>query len=170
MSRTSILTALGLAISLSAFVGCGGGEGGENEQEVAGGDTAAQQEMARSAPSSATEADAMEQQQQQGGQLPKGVTQEMVTQGRQLFTGAGLCSVCHGNDATGMPGLGANLTDSEWLHNDGSYQGILETVMTGVSAEESSTGTAMPPKGGSGITDEQAKAVAAYVYSLSHRG
>jgi mono/diheme cytochrome c family protein len=168
MSRTSTLTAFGLAISLSAFVACGGGEGGEGEQEVAGGDTAAQQEMARSAPSSATESDAM--QQQQGGQLPEGVTQEMVTQGRQLFTGAGLCSVCHGNDATGMPGLGANLTDSEWLHNDGSYQGILGTVMKGVSAEESSTGTAMPPKGGSGITDEQAKAVAAYVYSLSHKG
>jgi len=27
----------------------------------------------------------------------------------------------------------------------------------------------MPPKGGSAITDEQLKAVAAYVYSLSHK-
>lgn len=165
MSRTSKLTAVGLAISLSAFVACGGGEGGEGEQEVAGGETAAEQEMARSTPSSTTEGDEM---QQQGGQLPEGVTQEMVTQGRQLFTGAGLCSVCHGDDGTGMPGLGADLTDGEWAHSDGSYEGILQSVMEGVSAEASSTGTAMPPKGGSGITDEQAKAVAAYVYSVSH--
>ena len=28
---------------------------------------------------------------------------------------------------------------------------------------------AMPPKGGSTITDEQVKEVAAYVYSLSHK-
>jgi mono/diheme cytochrome c family protein len=27
----------------------------------------------------------------------------------------------------------------------------------------------MPPKGGSTITDDQVKAVAAYVYSLSHK-
>jgi mono/diheme cytochrome c family protein len=27
----------------------------------------------------------------------------------------------------------------------------------------------MPPKGGSSITDDQVKAVAAYVYSLSHK-
>lgn len=170
MSRTSKLTAFGLAICLSAFFACGGGEGGEGEQEVAGGDTAAQQEMARTTPESTAEGGDAMQQQQQGGQLPEGVTQEMVTQGRQLFTGAGLCSVCHGNDGTGMPGLGANLADSEWAHSDGSYEGILQVVMEGVSAEASSTGTAMPPKGGSGITDEQAKAVSAYVYSLSHGG
>jgi hypothetical protein len=27
----------------------------------------------------------------------------------------------------------------------------------------------MPPKGGSSITDEEVKAVSAYVYSLSHK-
>lgn len=55
------------------------------------------------------------------------------------------------------------------MQNDGSYEGIVETVMNGVSGEESSSGTPMPPKGGSGITDEQVRAVAAYVYSLRQK-
>jgi mono/diheme cytochrome c family protein len=94
----------------------------------------------------------------------------MVNQGKEIFAGAGLCNVCHGADGTGMPGLGANLTDDQWLHSDGSYQGIIQTVTSGVEASSSSTGTAMPPKGGSGITDDQVKAVAAYVYTLGHKG
>ena len=101
-------------------------------------------------------------------ELPEGVTPEMVDQGRQIFQGAGLCHACHGQDGKGLPGLGANLTDDEWLHSDGSLDGIANTVTNGVSAEESSTGTPMQPKGGSSISDEQVKAVAAYVYTLSH--
>jgi mono/diheme cytochrome c family protein len=99
-------------------------------------------------------------------ELPAGVTPEMVAEGNTLFHGAGICHTCHGQDAKGITGLGVNLTDSEWLHSDGSYQAIVNQIMTGVSATESKSGVAMPPKGGSSITDEQVKAVAAYVYSL----
>ena len=35
--------------------------------------------------------------------------------------------------------------------------------------EESKSGIPMPAKGGSSITDDEVKAVAAYVYSLSHK-
>jgi hypothetical protein len=37
------------------------------------------------------------------------------------------------------------------------------------SRGESKEGCPMPPRGGSSITDEEVKAVAAYVYSLSHK-
>ncbi len=94
----------------------------------------------------------------------------MVSQGDQIFHGAGLCYACHGQDAKGLPGLGANLIDSEWLHIDGSYESIVANVKSGVPAGESTSGTPMPPKGGSSITDEQVRAVAAYVWSLSHGG
>lgn len=103
----------------------------------------------------------------QGTELPEGVTQATIEQGESLFKGPGICTACHGADGGGVPGLGANLTDDEWLHSDGSYEGILQTVRNGVSADEASTGTVMPPKGGSQLNDAQLQAVAAYVWSLS---
>lgn len=100
--------------------------------------------------------------------LPEGVTRAMITEGESLFKGPGICTACHGADGKGVPGLGANLTDDEWLHSDGSYEGILNTVTHGVTSDESSSGTVMPAKGGSQLTDAQVRAVAAYVWSLSH--
>lgn len=102
--------------------------------------------------------------------LPAGVTADMVRQGRRLFSGAGLCSSCHGHDGRGLPNLASNLTDREWSHSDGSYKGIVSTIETGVPAERSSTGIPMPPRAGANLTDEQVRAVAAYVWTLSHGG
>jgi mono/diheme cytochrome c family protein len=107
--------------------------------------------------------------QQQAASLPPGVTPQMIKEGSGIFQGAGLCMACHGSDAKGLPGLGANLTDTEWLHSKGTYDDIVKQIMTGVPADKSTTGTVMPPKGGSSITDAQVKAVAAYVWSLSHK-
>ena len=107
---------------------------------------------------------------QETGALPEGVTQNMIRQGEGTFKGAGLCSACHGPQGRGIPNLGANLTDSTWLHSDGSYAGVLQTIRQGVGADKSSNGTTMPPKGGSALSEDQLKAVAAYVWSLSHHG
>jgi mono/diheme cytochrome c family protein len=101
--------------------------------------------------------------------LPAGVTAQMISQGAGLFKGAGLCVACHGPDGKGVPNLGANLTDAEWLHSNGSYEAILATIRTGVPADKSSTGSVMPPKGGSSLNEAQLKAVAAYVWSLSRK-
>lgn len=101
--------------------------------------------------------------------LPPGVTQEMITEGKSLFNGLGLCMACHGTDAKGIPNLGADLTDEEWQHGDGSFENILKTIAEGVTAEKSSSGTVMPPKGGSTLSDAQLKAVAAYAWSLSRK-
>jgi mono/diheme cytochrome c family protein len=98
--------------------------------------------------------------------LPAGVTAEMVQSGAPLYAGQGLCAVCHSQNGKGMPGLGPDLTDEEWLHSDGSYDAIVEQILNGIDASESKTGLAMAPKGGSSITDEQVRAVAAYVWSL----
>ena len=155
MLRTRGLMVAGVALGLMGMVACGGGETG---QQAASGEAAA-------AEAPAAQQTAAQQQGQM--QLPEGVTDEMVAQGKEIFGGAGLCNVCHGPNGGGVPGLGANLTDTEWLHSDGSYEGIVQTVMNGVDASESNVGTAMPPKGGSGITDDQVKAVAAFVFTLS---
>lgn len=105
--------------------------------------------------------------QQEPDSLPPGVTAEMVSQGATLFKGQGICAACHGPEGKGIPNLGADLADDEWAHSDGSYQGILESIGKGVTPDKSTTGAAMPPKGGSSLNDDQLKAVTAYVWSLS---
>jgi cbb3-type cytochrome c oxidase subunit III len=92
----------------------------------------------------------------------------MVEEGTKLFSGAGICFACHGADAKGVQGMGANLTDDKWLHSDGSFEAIVRQILQGVPADKSTTGVAMPAKGGSQLTEAQVRAVAAYVWSLSH--
>jgi cbb3-type cytochrome c oxidase subunit III len=95
------------------------------------------------------------------------VTPEAVAKGDSIFHKNGLCYACHGSAAEGS--IGPNLTDAEWLHGDGSYEMIVATVTSGIPKEQSKSGIMMPAKGGSTITDEDVKAVAAYIYSLSHK-
>ena len=98
-------------------------------------------------------------------ELPEGVTQEMVAQGQQIFN-TQICFSCHGMNGVGSP-LGPAFTDQEWLNTDGSYEGIMEVVRTGV-ADPVEYAAPMPAMGGIQLTDEQIRQVAAYVYALSH--
>lgn len=98
--------------------------------------------------------------------LPQGVTKEQIEKGNEIFHKTGLCYACHGQDGKGL--VGPNLTDDVWLHSKGSYEEIVAQVTKGVTKEESKSGVPMPAKGGSSITDDDVKAVAAYVWSLSH--
>ncbi len=99
---------------------------------------------------------------------PEGVTDAMIQEGETVYMGAGLCAACHGMDATGA--IGPDLTDAEWLTGGGTYPELIEQVTKGVPLEEvkNALGAIMPPRGGSAITDDQVKAVAAYVWRLSH--
>lgn len=97
--------------------------------------------------------------------LPDGVTPAMVSAGKELFGGKGLCLGCHGPDAKG--GLGPDLTDTDWLHGEGRFTEIVTRILLGVPDEDSITGQSMPPKGGSTLTEEEIRAVAAYVWTLS---
>ena len=100
------------------------------------------------------------------GAWPEGVTPELVEKGRGIFGKEGFCFTCHDYDGTG--GAGANLADSEWWHSDGSYEGIVATITRGVPADKARGGaaSAMLPKGGTSMTEEQVRAVAAFVWSL----
>jgi cbb3-type cytochrome c oxidase subunit III len=104
---------------------------------------------------------------QEKAAAPAGVTPAAIAKGDTIFHKTGLCYACHGANAEGT--VGPSLTDAEWLHGDGSYDMIVATVTSGIPADKAKKGIAMPPKGGSSISDEDVKAVAAYVYSLSHK-
>jgi len=87
--------------------------------------------------------------------------------GRAIFAGKGNCYACHGPDAKGTP-LAPNLTDTTWLHIDGSLDAIVELVNAGVPTPKSAPAP-MPPKGGGALNDAEVRAVADYVYYLSHK-
>lgn len=99
--------------------------------------------------------------------LPPGVTEAMVQRGKTVFTGAGLCHACHGPDGKGS--VGPSLADTVWIHNRGEFEAIVQVIQRGVPAAESKSHIVMPPRGGSSIKDEDVRAVAAYVWSLSRR-
>lgn len=103
----------------------------------------------------------------EGAAAPAGVTPELIAQGQKVFQGAGNCYACHGSNGEGS--VGPNLTDAEWIHSKGTLEDIAAQVTNGVPKENAKTGIPMPPKGGGTLSDEDIRAVAAYVYSLSHK-
>jgi mono/diheme cytochrome c family protein len=101
---------------------------------------------------------------------PPGATAEQVSLGDRIFHGeasGGTCAGCHGSDGRGTP-VGATLTEGPWLWSDGSFAGITKTVTEGVP-QPKKVGGAMPPLGGSKLTPDDVKAVAAYVYTISRQ-
>jgi mono/diheme cytochrome c family protein len=92
---------------------------------------------------------------------------ELVAKGDALFHGSGNCYACHGSKAEGL--VGPNLTDAEWLHSKGSYQEIVAQIKSGVPKDSAKSGIPMPPLGGATLTDDDVKAIAAYVHSLGHK-
>ena len=98
-----------------------------------------------------------------GAPLPAGVTAAMVAEGRKQF--GTTCVVCHGPDARGTQ-LGPSLRDGAWLNVSGDFQEILRLVHDGVP-EPKAHPVPMPPRGGGPFTEEQLRAVAAYVFSMS---
>jgi mono/diheme cytochrome c family protein len=95
---------------------------------------------------------------------------QLVALGDSIFHGqvaGGTCTACHGQDAKGTA-VAPDLTDNQWINGDGSYDFIVHTVTTGVPQPKQHPAP-MPPKGGATLSDQQVNAVAAYVYSLSHK-
>ena len=74
----------------------------------------------------------------------------------------GACAACHGADGKGNQAIGApNLTDKVWLHGWGEAA-IVDIVNNGK--------TNIMPQHASRLSPEQIKVLAAYVWSLSHKG
>jgi mono/diheme cytochrome c family protein len=98
-------------------------------------------------------------------ELPDGVTPAMVEAGESIYSGVGGCMTCHGTEGAGTP-IGPVLSDGEWLHGDGSYDFLVEIIDSGVM-QPAQFGVPMLPKGGTQISDDDVRAVAAYVWTLS---
>jgi mono/diheme cytochrome c family protein len=147
--RSRLSSSLFVASAGLLFLACGGGDS-ETADEMPASQPAAAEPVAQAAT----------------GQLPEGVTQAMVEEGRTLFNGAGTCFACHGMDGVGST-LGPAMNDGEWLQVDGTYESIVEQIKAGTDQPAEFPGV-MLPRAGTNITDAQVDAVAAYVYSLSH--
>lgn len=103
--------------------------------------------------------------------LPDGVTPEMVETGSTIFNTKS-CKNCHLTNGVGGP-RAPDLTDDRWTHIDGSYAAIVRLVTTGFTKAEQVDPRyqfSMNPRGGVNLTDSEIRAVAAYVWSLSHGG
>jgi mono/diheme cytochrome c family protein len=96
------------------------------------------------------------------------VTPEMIQEGRTLFTGAGLCGVCHGPQARGGS-LGPNLTNNQWIwvQPDGNVHAQVATLIRNGIEQPRQYPAPMPPMGGANLTEAQVNALAAYVVSLN---
>ena len=102
--------------------------------------------------------------------VPQGATREMVELGERIYrgqVGGAACTACHGDSGQGTP-LGPALNRKNWLWSDGSYAGIKKTIIEGV-LQPKQYRSPMPAMGGAQLTPDQVSAVAAYVWSLSHR-
>jgi cbb3-type cytochrome c oxidase subunit III len=101
------------------------------------------------------------------GQTAGAPTSAVIARGDSVFHGAGNCYACHGSKGEGL--VGPSLIDAEWIHSKGTIEEIAVQVAKGIPKEQSKSGIPMPAKGGSAISDEDVKAVAAYVHSLGQK-
>ena len=87
----------------------------------------------------------------------------MVAEGRKIFHGRGTCFACHGMNLEGGP-IAPPLVAHPWKSaKAGDYANIFYVDTQGVQ------GTMMVAHPG-GISDADAVRVAAYIWSVSHRG
>ena len=105
--------------------------------------------------------------------MPAGVTPAMIARGDSLYS-HNACQRCHGpfgvNGPNG-PALAKGDT-AKWLHSDGSYAGIVATILRGVPFDSLRNKTRrfqMNPRGSNPpLSDDDVKAVAAYLWKLNH--
>jgi disulfide bond formation protein DsbB len=93
----------------------------------------------------------------------------LIAEGQELFLA---CSACHGPDAHGLPNLGKDLVNSEFVHSL-SDADLLTFIKTGrpIWDAMNTTGIDMPPRGGNpALTDDDLLAIIAYVRSMSAQG
>lgn len=98
-------------------------------------------------------------------ELPAGVTMEMVEAGDEIFNSGSICYSCHGAQAAGGA-LAPALNDGDWIHIDGSFDAIAEIITTGVAAPQQFPAP-MPAMGGSPLSEDQVRQLAAYIYAIS---
>ena len=86
-----------------------------------------------------------------------------------LFEGKGLCFSCHGKNGEGMLGPNTRLAGRPLVHAKPTVAAVAELIKTGVDSAHSTSGQAMPARGGSRLSDADVDAVAQYVLELQSR-
>jgi len=89
-----------------------------------------------------------------------------VARGKKIFRGT--CVACHASDAKGLPGLGKNLHDNEFVQSTTDDE-LVAFIETGRPADDpqNTTGVAMPPKGGNpALTESDLRDVVAFLRTL----
>ncbi|HKY60453.1 MAG TPA: c-type cytochrome [Gemmatimonadota bacterium] len=103
--------------------------------------------------------------------VPDSVSSERVLAGSELYNG-GSCAACHAVGGRGVGRRAPDLSDVEWLHSEGDFDGIFEAIFWGVPKDRMKAVTPRPfemhPRGGMTIDREQMKALAAYVWTVAH--
>ncbi len=94
-------------------------------------------------------------------------TAAVLARGKRVFEGRGLCFSCHGKAGEGLLGPTTALAEGKWIHTQGKRENIVALIKTGIEATKSKSGTVMPPRGGSRLTDAEVEAVASYVITLA---
>lgn len=98
---------------------------------------------------------------------PAEVTDSAIAWGKALFEGSANCSRCHGPGARGTE-YGPDLADAIWWHGPGSYEWLVREVEHGIPENLTVTGEPMPARGRAPMHEADVRAVAAYVWSISH--
>jgi len=89
-----------------------------------------------------------------------------VVHGEELASQS--CSACHGQDFTGVPGLGASFYDSTFIQSHPDDE-LVEFIKEGRAndAPDNESGIAMPPYGGNTrLTDEDLSDIVAFLRTL----
>jgi mono/diheme cytochrome c family protein len=101
--------------------------------------------------------------------MPAGITPASIAIGDSIYASGG-CQRCHGVKGVGAQN-GPSLVAGAWLHSTGKYEEIVTTITNGVprtALKDQTRRFPMNPRGGPmNLDDDQVKAVAAYVYSIS---
>jgi disulfide bond formation protein DsbB len=86
--------------------------------------------------------------------------------GKELF--AGTCSACHGPTGEGVPGLGKDMTTSEFIAGKTDAE-LIAFIKQGRDPSDplNTTGVAMPPKGGNpALSDQDLTNIVAFIRTL----
>jgi cytochrome c5 len=98
---------------------------------------------------------------------PETPTAAASLDGRALF--AVTCPACHGPEGKGVPGLGKDMTSSEFINGLSDIE-LVEFIKRGRAADDplNTTGVPMPPNGlNVALTDDDLMAVVQFIRSLS---
>ncbi|MBN1995885.1 MAG: cytochrome c [Anaerolineae bacterium] len=86
--------------------------------------------------------------------------------GKELFTAA--CTACHGPQGKGVPGLGKDMTQSQFIAGKTDKE-LVEFIKKGREADDplNETGVLMPPRGGNpALTEQNLYSIVAYIRTL----